>query len=541
LLVAFLAAVYWFAWRALPQTSGEISAPIGGNATITRDALGVPHINAASWEDAIFLQGYAMAQDRLWQMDAMRRRASGELAEVAGAAVISSDQEARRFRLRRLAEQHEKTLTTEERAVFAAFARGVNHYVRTHRGRLPMEFTILHYDPRPWTVRDSILAGLEMYRFLTPNWRAELAKMHMLEQGDREKIEFLFPARTGGEPQPGSNAWAISGAHSATGKPILANDPHLEITMPSPWYLVHLQAPGLDVTGGSIVGLPTVIVGHNRRIAWGLTNLEFDVQDLYREQIDLQTGRYLYQGKAEQARLEREVIAVDGAQPQPATLWVTRHGPIFVNDQGQTYAMRWVAAEPGGFAFPFLDVNRAGTWDEFRGAVARFAGPAQNFIYADVDGNIGYQAGGRLPVRKNCKGDVPTDGSAGECEWEGYVPFEQLPSAFNPVSGVIASANQNTFPLNTPFKVNGNFAPPYRVQQIRDLLTSKPKWKSEEMISIQTDVYSAFHDFLAHQVVAAFDHQKPARQELADAVTSDHDTSLENWSQEGPAQGRRRS
>lgn len=533
LLIAFVAAAYWYAWRALPETSGEMSAPIAAKATITRDALGVPHIRAESWEDAIFLQGYAMAQDRLWQMDAMRRRAAGELAEVVGPAALPADEEARRFRMRRLAEQHEKTLAPEERKVFAEFARGVNHYIATHRGRLPLEFTLLSYDPRPWTIRDSILAGLEMYRFLTPNWRAELAKMHMLAQGDREKVEFLFPVRTGGEPQPGSNAWAIAGARTATGRPILANDPHLEMTIPSVWYLMHLQAPGLDVTGGAIIGLPCIIVGHNQRIAWGLTNLEFDVQDLYREQIDLQSGRYVFQGKTEQARLERETMAVDGAEPRATLVWVTRHGPVFVNDQERPYSLRWTAAEPGGFAFPFLGLNRAANWDEFRAAISHFAGPAQNFIYADVDGNIGYQAGGRLPVRNNCRGDVPADGAAGDCEWQSYVPFEELPHVFNPPTGVIASANQNPFPAEefqgrappaaapngrTGFNVNGNFAPPYRVRQIRDRLASRLDWKAEDMIGVQTDVYSSFHHFLAQQLVAAWEQQKPSRTELADAA-----------------------
>ncbi len=519
MLIAFLAAAYWYGWRALPETTGEVPAPIVSNATITRDALGVPHIRAGSWEDAIFLQGYAMAQDRLWQMDGMRRRAAGELAEVAGSVALASDQEARRFRLRRIAEQHEKTLAPEERAMFAAFARGVNHYIATHRGRLPLEFTMLSYDPRPWTVRDSILAGLEMYRFLTSNWRAELVKMHMLAQGDREKVEYLFPPRTGGGPQPGSNAWAISGAHTATGKPILANDPHLELTMPSAWHLVHLQAPGIDVTGGSIVGLPGVIVGHNRRIAWGLTNLEFDVQDLYSEQLDPQSGRYMYQGKQEQARPEREMIAVKGAEPRSALIWVTRHGPVFVNDQNRPFSLRWTAAEPGGFAFPFLSLNRAANWDEFRAAVSRFAGPAQTFLYADVDGNIGFQTGGRLPARKDCTGDVPADGAAGACEWQGYVPFGDLPTVFNPPSGVIVSANQNPFPAPpAAFTVNGNFASPYRVRQIRDLLASRPQWNAEEMTRIQTDVYSAFHHFLAQQVVAAAAKEKSMRPELVDAA-----------------------
>jgi penicillin amidase len=529
LLIAFLAAGYWYAWRPLPETTGEIAAPISSSATITRDELGVPHIKAASWEDAIFLQGYTMAQDRLWQMDALRRRAAGELAEVTGRMGLASDEEARHMRLRRIAEMHEKSLTPGERALFAAFARGVNHFIATHRARLPLEFTLLRYDPRPWTVRDSILAGLEMYRFLTPNWRVELMKAKMAAQGEPDKVEFLFPVRTGGEPQPGSNAWVISGARSASGKPVLSNDPHLEVSLLSPWYMVHLQAPGLDVAGAAIAGLPAVIVGHNQRIAWGMTNLEFDVQDLYLEQIDIRSGRYLLAGKLEQAVAEPEVIAVRNAPPASALTWVTKHGPIFVNDQGKAYSLRWTGAEPGGLTYPFLDINRASNWADFTAALGRFAGPGQNFVYADVDGNIGYHAAGHIPIRKNCQGDVPADGALDSCEWTGFVPFDELPHQFNPPSGIIATANQNPFPADAKFPVNGNFAPPYRVQQIRALLASRSKWKPEDMIGVQTDVYSHFHHFLARQIVEAWDRQQSGARATAPPGATEAIEELRKW------------
>ena len=352
LLVALLGAVYWFAWRPLPETSGEIAAPVSARATIARDALGVPHIESATWEDAIFLQGYATAQDRMWQMDALRRLAAGELAEVVGKAALESDQEARRLRLAQIADDAERTMPDADRAVLAAYARGVNYYLETHRGRLPLEFTLLSYDPRPWRLRDSILAGLHMYRTLTTSWREEIEKLHMLQRGDRAMVDFLFPARTGFDPQPGSNAWAVSGERSATGKPILANDPHLDFGIPATWYMIHLRAPGLNVTGVTLPGVPAVIIGHNENIAWGITNLGFDVQDLYRENIDPQTGRYAFMGRVEQARLERDAIAVKGAKPIETLTWVTRHGPIFLNDENRQYALHWAAADPGSFQFP---------------------------------------------------------------------------------------------------------------------------------------------------------------------------------------------
>jgi penicillin amidase len=544
-LIAICGAVYWYGWRPLGETSGTIPLGVSAPATISRDALGIPHIRAANVEDALFLEGYAMAQDRLWQMDGMRRTAAGELAEVAGPAALDADRQARRLRMSRIAERQQQMLAPEERAQIAAFARGVNEYINTHRTSLPLEFTLLQYDPRPWTITDTILAGLEMYRQLTSSWRSEIEKLEMLESGDRAKVEFLMPAAAARAPQPGSNAWAISGAHSATGKPILANDPHLEFSIPSPWYLVHLEAPGLNVTGATIIGIPGVITGHNDRIAWGITNLEFDVQDLYREEIDLQTGRYMFQGRQEQARLERDVIVVKGAQPVPLASWITRHGPVFINQDGQEYALRWTAAEPGGITFPFVAVDRAHNWSEFLAAIGEYAGPGQNFVYADVDGNIGYHATGHLPIRTKCAGDVPSDGASGDCEWNGYLPFDQLPQAFNPPSGIIATANQNPFASPQadkndadkndavkkssardaagkssalPFLVHGNFAPPYRVRQIRALLESRAQWKPEEMLRVQTDVYSAFHQFLAKQIVAAWDRKHRNEQPGADAI-----------------------
>jgi penicillin amidase len=528
LALALAGCAYWFAWRPLAETTGEISAPISARATISRDALGVPHISAASVEDAIFLQGFVTAQDRMWQMDALRRLAAGELAEVIGRQALETDEESRRLRLGRIAEESEQAMPAADRAIVAAYARGVNFYLETQRGRLPLEFTILNYQPRPWTRRDSVLAGLQMYRTLTNNWRDEINKFHMLQHGDRGKVDFLFPPRTGAEAQPGSNAWAISGARSATGRPILANDPHLDLAIPSTWYMVHLRAPGLDVTGVSLPGAPAVIIGHNQRIAWGLTNLQFDVQDLYREQFDQQSGRYVFHGQVVQARPERNAIAVKGAKPVVFDQWVTRHGPVFLNDEKQNYALRWTAADASSFQYPFLDIDRARNWAEFTAALARFPGPGQNFVYADVDGNIGYHATGRLPIRApNCAGDVPADGALGDCEWQGVIPFDDLPQFYNPASGMIVTANQNPFPLDYKYPVAGNFAPHYRSRGIRLMLQSRAKWLPADMLAVQKDVYSAFADFLAGQIVAAWDSTK--NRTTSDPSVADAVSLLRNW------------
>ncbi len=525
LLIALASATYWYAWRPLPQSSGDLIAPISAPATISRDALGVPHIQAATIEDALFLQGFVTAQDRMWQMDALRRLAAGELAEVVGKSALDSDREARRLRLGHIAEQAEKNLPPADRSALDAYARGVNFYLETHRDRLPVEFSLLNYSPRPWTKRDTLLAGLHMYRTLTTSWRHEIEKLHMLQKGDRAKIEFLYPPRTGAEMQPGSNAWAVSGALSATGKPILANDPHLEFGIPSTWHMIHLRAPGLNVTGVALPGVPAVIIGHNDRIAWGVTNLQFDVQDLYQEQIDPQSGRYAFRGKVEQARLERGAIGVKGEKAVVFEQWITRHGPVILSDQGHTDSLRWAAAEPG-YQFPFVDLDRARNWTEFTAALQRFPGPGQNFVYADVDGNIGYQATGLLPIRPaGCDGQTPADGAAGNCEWQGFIPFQDLPSFYNPARNMVVTANQNPFPPDYKYPVAGDFGAHYRSTEIRTLLNRQPHWKPADMLIVQKDVYSDFDDFLAKQIVAAFDAKKPASAQARDAVDQ-----LRNWS-----------
>ncbi len=530
LAVLAAASIYWFAWRPLPQTSGEISAPVGGPVTVRFDRLGEPHVSASNDDDLLFAQGYLTAQERLFQMDALRRQAAGDLSEVVGMAALESDRETRRLRMRRIAEAAYVSLPAQDRAALAAYARGVSFFITTHLDKLPFEFRVLGYDPRPWSVVDCILVGLHMYRTLTTTWPDELLKQNLLAGGDPAKVNFLFPARTGRELPPGllaplggdshagSNAWAISGAHTASGKPMLSSDMHLEYSIPGIWFMMHLQAPGLNVAGVTLPGAPGVIAGHNDRIAWGVTNLHFDVQDLYAETIDERNGQFLFRGKTLQARAERELIPVKGGKPVEVLNWITVHGPVWAGEARHRLALRWAAAEPGTFQFPFLQINRAHNWQEFLAGVSRYPGPGQNFVYADVDGNIGYHASGRLPIRKGYAGDVPVDGASGDYEWQGFIPFEQLPSSYNPPDGLIVTANQNPFPSDYPYPVSGNFASPFRSRQIRDMLTSRKGLRPEDTLAIQRDVYSASAHYLAQAFVQAYDRRGASDANLADAV-----------------------
>jgi penicillin G amidase len=517
-LVAAALVVYWYVWRPLPQRSGAIDAPLGATATVAFDTLGEPHIRAASQEDAFFVQGYVTAQDRLFQMDALRRFAGGTLAEVLGPTLVESDRDSRKLRMRRIAEDAYVTLPDADRAAFAAYTRGVNHFIATHLKSLPVEFTLLGYQPRPWSAVDCLLLCLNMYRSLTTTWRDEIVKSSLLSQGDRAKVEYLYPMRGLVDGNPGSNAWVLAGRHTASGKPLLSNDMHLEYSLPGIWYMMHLEAPGLNAAGVSLPGAPGIIVGHNQRIAWGITNLHFDVQDLYLEKIDERTGRYLFRGQVQQARVEREIIRVKGRPNIEMTTWVTQHGPVFLAEGNQRLSLRWTAAEAGMLQFPFIEIDRAQNWEQFQAALKRLPGPGSNFVYADIDANIGYHAVGALPRRHNYRGDLPVDGSSGNFEWDGFIPFEELPSVYNPPGGMIVTANQNPFPEKFPYPVNGNFAPPYRFMQIRALLSAHEGWRANDMLTVQKDVYSAFNHFLAGQIAAAYQRRNAHNPSLDETV-----------------------
>lgn len=502
-IVAALGATYWYAWRPVPRDSGALTAPVGKAVRVERDTLGVPHIQAETLDDLFFAQGFVAAQDRFWQMESMRRLAAGELAEIAGPAALESDREFRRLRLSRLAEIRARGVAAEDRVVLAAYARGVNHYLETYANRLPLEITLLGYKPRPWRIEDTMLVGLTMQQQLSTTYKHDLAREAMYVKGDPAKIALLFPARTGSEHQPGSNAWAAAGAHTKSGKAVVANDMHLGWSLPGVWYMMHLRGPGVNVTGVAIPGVPAIVVGRNENIAWGITNLGFDVQDLYVPATN-------------QATLERERIAVKGTPGETFEQLVNAHGPVFPGPGGKPVALRWVAAENLPFRLGLLKMNRARNWQEFREALREFPGASSNIAYADKEGNIGLQVTGLLPIRTACSGQRVN--AAGTCEWQGYIPFDELPTFYNPAPGLIVTANQNPFPEKYAYPVDGNFAPHYRSNRILEQLSSRKQWTPEEMVKLQADIYSPFSHFLARQVVEAWDRKKATNPDLKDAV-----------------------
>ncbi len=508
--LAVVAAAWWLVGRTAPEVAGTVMAPVAEEITVVRDGLGLAHIEAGSVEDAVFAQGFVTAQDRMWQMDMLRRLAAGELSEVVGPGALESDTLARKMRLRAIAAQQARGMRPAEQALLAAYARGVNHYIEQREGRWGPEFELLGYQPRLWTPADTLLCALEMDRTLTNSWETDLRKARMVAGGDPARVRRLFPVRTGGEIIPGSNAWALSGGRTASGRPILAGDPHLPFSLPPAWHLVHLKAPGLNVIGATLPGIPFVLIGHNEEAAWSITSLQFDTMDLYVEKIDLRTGRYSHKGEIFEAARETELIAVKGARRAEVTNFVTRHGPIFTALNGEHLSLRWAAADTAPYTFPLLELARAANWEQFHAAFSQYQGPGINLIFASRGGEIGHQVAGRLPKRVGFLGDLPLDGHSGQYEWDGFIPYEELPSHLNPNGGQIVSANQNPFGEDTSYAVSGFFAPPDRQRQIAARLGARPGgWKPDEMLGIQADVYSAFSLFLARTALAALTAREP--------------------------------
>ncbi len=580
LVIAVATLTWWFIYRPLPQIDGSASLPgLQHEVTVERDQWGVPHIRAASVEDLAEAQGYVMAQDRLWQMDLFRRVARGQLSEILGPRTLLIDKEFRTNGFARAAERDATLLDPESRKVMEAYARGVNQFIGQHKKNLPLEFSLLGYEPRPWEPSDTLAISAYMYRTLTDTWQRELNRAKVTERLGADRVKDLFSEEAAmdhfvvGDPkviddgsqrsaadsddddddddmQPdtvlkagrrasngtlipdsdpdltsalsqsvqecleqskneirqglGSNNWVVSGAHTATGKPLLANDPHLELSIPAIWYEVHLTAPGWNAKGFTLPGAPMIIIGHNDRIAWGFTNNGADVQDLYVETINPATpDEYRVKGAWTKAQLIDETIHVKGRPDEHLQVTITRHGPIVHREGDKAYALRWTATEPGGLANTYDHLGKARNWKEFRELMKRVWGPGQNAVYADVEGNIGYVMAARVPIRKKRHGEVPVPGDTDDYEWTGYIPFDQLPQALNPESGLIVTANARVVGPNYKPYLTDRWEEPYRTARIYDLLHDRHDLRPEDMLKVQTDTYSYPHVFLADQLLAA--------------------------------------
>ena len=537
-------------WRTFPRISGQLAVPgLDAPVEIIRDRWGIPHLYAQNGHDLFFAQGYVHAQDRLWQMDFNRRVPSGRLSELFGEVTLRSDRFLRTIGMRRAAEEERAHLDPESAAGLAAYAAGVNAWISQHRLELPIEFTLLRYRPEPWTPTDTLAFGKLLAWTLGGNWRYQLLRAQLIARFGIEGMRFLIPPYSpdapvivprgsrydswratallqlldaGGLPSGiGSNNWVLGASRTATGHPLLANDPHLEAQMPATWYEMHLVGGPYDVTGATLPGAPGVVIGHNADIAWGVTNAFPDVQDLYIEQFHpTDPARYLYRGRWEPARVVRETIGVRGRRdPVVETVRITRHGPIIndvVGGLGGFLALRWTALEPGTISASLLRLDRARTWDEFRAALRLWTVPAQNFVYADRQGTIGYQLPGRIPIR--AKGDalVPVPGWTGEYEWVGEIPFDRLPSVLRPPRGYIVTANNRIVSDSYPFFLTQEWGPGFRAARIESLLAPLRRATIADMQAIQLDQMSLPGREIVRALADLHTTQEPAAGLLAD-------------------------
>jgi len=591
-LLLLLIAGYLIMRTSLPQTSGRLElAGLQDPVTVTRDAHGVPHIQAASHEDAYRALGYVHAQDRLWQMEFQRLVAAGRLSEAVGEAGLSTDRFIRTLGVRQAAESAWAALDDGElRRWLQAYVAGVNAYLDTHNGVLPAEFLLLGHRPEPFTPADVIGWGKMMAWDLAGNWNDELLRGRLLAEHSEQEVRELWPewpgdmhitiegdwtmpdpeeeadgpvpagvgdvapeagdgagdggqelddSDDGAEEDPGqllrrfdlealaaafrprlsedagSNAWVLSGEHTVSGLPLLANDPHLGLQTPSLWYLVHLEAPGLNVIGASLPGTPAVLLGRNDNIAWGFTNTGTDVQDVYIERLSpTDDSSYLTPDGYEQFTVRNEVIRVKGGPDVELTVRETRNGPVisdlvpdlgsYPETAGDRYvlSLRWTALdETDGTVGAVMRLNHARDWAAFNSALEQFQNPQQNIMYADTEGNIGFLAAGSVPIRAAGDGFAPVPGWTGEYDWTGYVPFEELPRSYNPPSGRIVNANQQVTPEDYPYLLTRDWAVPYRADRIVELLDSLDRHSVASSVRIQGDQVSLFSRELAAELL----------------------------------------
>jgi penicillin amidase len=551
--------------QSLPAWEGEIQVPgLAARVEILRDRFGVPHIFAQSERDAHFALGFVHAQDRLWQMEMNRRTAAGRLAEALGPRALRADRFLRTLGLRRVAQANLAHLDDDTRRHLDAYAAGVNAFLG-QRPVLPVEFLMTGTSPEPWQAVDS-LAWLKMMAWdLGGNWRSELLRMQLSKTLPLSRIQEFLPPYPGDAPlqirdlrelyqdkQPpriaetgteigtdpisgisemgsvpisgGSNSWAV--AKGASGKPLLANDPHLGLTAPPVWYLAHLEAPGLSAIGGTLPGVPGVLIGRNARIAWGATNTGPDVQDLYLEKLDT-LGQYLTPEGPRAFEVRREQILVKGEAAQTLEVRVSRHGPVIsdvspsaleATPRGYALALQWTAlAEDDRTMQSALKIARAGSWREFQAALQDLHSPQQTITYADVEGNIGFVAAGRVPLRKpanDLKGLAPAPGWDARYDWNGYIPFAELPQAFNPPGGSLVSANHKIVPPGYKHHITVEWQPPYRARRITELLAKTAAHTTGSFARMQLDTVSGAVRELLPLLLAA----RPASDEAKQAL-----------------------
>jgi penicillin G amidase len=530
LVVAVLAAATWL-YSSLPVTRATLSVPgLNKSTDIIRDLNGIPTIVAGSEQDAAFALGFVHAQDRLFQMDLRRRLGAGRLSEVMGAPALGSDRWMRTLGLYRLAAASLPYQSEGFRAVLTAYADGVNAYLASRRGALPLEFTILGYRPEPWQPADTLVLGKLLQLELSGNFRRELLKARLIKTLPADTIQQLFPNHPMYNPAAvphlsdvleklpldgmlatvpdavgpvyASNTWIVDGRHTVSGKPLLANDPHLGFSTPGAWYLCAIETPKLSQAGATIAGIPIIALGHNHKIAWGFTATLGDVQDLFVEQVDpADRSRYLAPDGPQPFVTRSEVVNVRDTPAVTMTVRSTRHGPV-ISDAAPGLSPLSNPSHLLSLATTFLleddrsmeaiwNLGRAEDWSAFTRALQIFRAPQQTMSYADTAGNIGFYAAGTVPIRRSGDGTLPAPGWSGAYDWSGSVPFDELPHAFNPPAGKLAFANNKVTPPDYPHLITYDWTPTFRVDRIKALLDATTEHSADSFSRIMADDLSA--------------------------------------------------
>jgi len=553
------ATLYRLTHRALPVIDGRLRVPgLAGQTEIVRDRWGIPHIFADRDEDAYFALGFATAQDRLFQMDLTRHVAQARLSEIFGERTLKADRLFRTMDFAGVGRRMVARARPEARAALDAYCRGVNAAVAALGGRLPVEFTLLGHDFEPATPEEFVGVLGYMTWGLNISWHFDPLYERLAQRLGEEKVAELFPWNRGGLPSVhpaaappapnrlglfrllpeeegllasvptlrASNNWVVGPGKSASGKPILANDPHLSHGLPAIWYQAHLKTPTQDVIGVTVPGLPLIVIGHNRQIAWGFTNVMQDAADFFVEKLNPeQPDQVLFKNQWVKIASRQETIQVKGAPPVTITIRSTPHGPLvsdLLPEEKQALAYRWTysAAEEANELDGFYALDRAGNWEEFRAALKHFGAVAQNVVYADRDGHIGMQTAGVFPrLTGRSDGTRFRRGWDGSEEWDGFHAFDENPASFDPPQGWLASANNSTVTASSPFYISSQWEPADRILRIQELLQAKDKLSIDDVRRMQADTTLVSARELTPRIVEAFAKRPPGSEVVTSALS----------------------
>ena len=516
--------------RPLPQTRGSIRVHgLEAEVDIARDARGVPRVEARSVPDLCFGHGFCLGQERGWQLDFYRRVAAGRVSEFAGREALRADSLMRTLGLRRVAERELAELPARAREMLEAYAAGVNAALEAAPAP-PFEHQLLRIEPGRWEAADSLALGKLIALGFSTNMETELFRAELVKLIGAEKTARLEPQYPSGNPvvlEPGvpwdgdalelaeqfaevreaiglgvepagSNNWVVSGERSATGMPLLAGDPHITSAMPGIWYTVELVAPGIELHGGSMPGFPGLIIGQSRDVAWSFTNVMADVQDLFVERVraasDGGPPQYLFEDEWRPVEVRGEEIAVRGRRPETIETWQTHHGPVVNRALGAAgddpLALAWVALRKPFFTSLAIDAGGIASGPELVERFEDFHVPCMNMVWGDSSGRIGYKLVGKLPIRRGGCPDLPKPGWTGEYEWDGYVPYEELPRLDDPEGGVIVTANNRIAPDDYPHHITSEYLDGWRAARIEQLLSERERHSLADFERIQSDVYS---------------------------------------------------